>query len=250
VITVRLAWATGQLRSFHDPLQLKPLRTAPNTELLAGTIIQGTPYVAVFNNSDGAFYLQGFFGNPFNIPLAGGIDYWGTTVPNSCFAFPFGQPISRTTYAALFALIGTAYGSGDGSTTFNLPDKRGRVSAAQDAMGGTPMGRISTATLSGTSIGASGGAETHVLTVSEMPSHSHVAHSSDSGHSHSGEVDSGRAANAGVVGESGGLHYSQSGGTTGVASAIITTTIDSQGDGGAHTNMQPTILCNYIIRIL
>src|SRR6201991_4845438 len=47
-----------------DSLGARPLRTAPNTELLAGTIIQGTPYVSVYNNSDGAFYLQGFYGSP------------------------------------------------------------------------------------------------------------------------------------------------------------------------------------------
>jgi microcystin-dependent protein len=57
------------------------------------------------------------------------LDYWGTTTPNSSFAFPTGQAISRTTYAALFALIGATYGVGDGTTTFNLPDKTGRVSA-------------------------------------------------------------------------------------------------------------------------
>jgi len=47
-----------------DGLGAKPLRTAPNTELLAGVLIQGTPYVAVYNNTDGAFYLRGFYGNP------------------------------------------------------------------------------------------------------------------------------------------------------------------------------------------
>jgi len=44
-----------------DSLGAKPLRTSPGVELLAGTIIQGTPYTAVYNNSDGAFYLQSFF---------------------------------------------------------------------------------------------------------------------------------------------------------------------------------------------
>src|ERR1700754_1619046 len=47
-----------------DSLGARPLRSAPSTELLAGTIIQGTPYVSVYNNSDGAFYLQGFYGSP------------------------------------------------------------------------------------------------------------------------------------------------------------------------------------------
>ena len=80
-----------------------PLRSAPGVELLAGTIIQGTPYVAVYNNSDAAFYLQGLFGNPYNVPLLGGMDFWDTIAPNSSFIFPAGQAISRTTYSAAFA---------------------------------------------------------------------------------------------------------------------------------------------------
>jgi hypothetical protein len=51
----------------------KPLRSSPGVELLAGTIIQGTPYFATYNNTDGAFYLQGFFGNPYNVPFSAGL---------------------------------------------------------------------------------------------------------------------------------------------------------------------------------
>ena len=80
--------------------------------------------------------FRGFYGNPYNVPLAAGLDYWGATAPNSAFAFPTGQAISRTTYAPLFSLFSTTYGSGDGSTTFNLPDKRGRISAAIDPTSG------------------------------------------------------------------------------------------------------------------
>src|SRR5215472_5146303 len=116
-----------------DSLGAKPLRTAPNTELLAGMRIQGTPYVAVYSNTDGAFYLQGFFGNPYNIPLGGMLDFIGSTTPNSSFVFPTGQAISRTTYAKLFALVGTTYGSGDGSTTFYIIDMTGRVGAMKEA---------------------------------------------------------------------------------------------------------------------
>ena len=122
----------------------EPLRSSPGVELLAGTIIQGTPYVAVYNSSDGAFYLQGLFGNPYNIPLSAGMDYWLPIAPNS-FLFPTGQAISRTTYSALFAAMGTTYGTGDGSTTFNLPDKRGRVSVVKDDMGGFSAFRITNA---------------------------------------------------------------------------------------------------------
>ena len=118
-----------------DSLGAKPLRTAPSVELQSNTLIQGTPYAAIYNSSDGAFYLFGVGGAP-GIPLGSGVDFWGSTTPSSAFAFPTGQAISRTTYATLFSLIGTTYGTGDGLTTFNLPNKQGRVSAMLDATGG------------------------------------------------------------------------------------------------------------------
>ncbi len=154
-----------------DSLGAKPLRSAPNVELPAGVIIQGTPYMATYNNTDGAFYLQGFFGSPYNIPIGAGIDFWGTTAPNSSFAFPYGQAISRTTYAALFAVVGTTYGSGDGSTTFNLPDKRGRISVALDTMGGTAAGRVTSASggIDGTTVGATGGGQAYTMLRSDLP---------------------------------------------------------------------------------
>ena len=65
-----------------DSLGAKPLRSSPSVELLTGILIQGTPYVATYNNSDAAFYIQGFCGNPYNVPLAAGMDYWGSTTPN------------------------------------------------------------------------------------------------------------------------------------------------------------------------
>lgn len=71
-------------------------------------------------------------------------DFAGTVAPQG-WLMCFGQAVSRTTYANLFAKIGTTYGAGDGSSTFNLPDARGRVSAGKDNMGGTTAGRLTTA---------------------------------------------------------------------------------------------------------
>ena len=91
-----------------DSLGAKPLRSSPGVELVAGTLIQGTPYAALYNNSDGAFYHEGFFGggaNPYVIPIGSMVDYFGTSAPSSNFVFPFGQAISRTTYATLFGLF-------------------------------------------------------------------------------------------------------------------------------------------------
>jgi hypothetical protein len=92
-----------------DGVGAKALRSAPSVELPAGVLIQGTPYCAVYNNSTTEWILQGFWGaNEYSIPLGAGVPYFGTSAPNSKFAFPSGQAISRSTYAALFALIGTA----------------------------------------------------------------------------------------------------------------------------------------------
>src|SRR5262249_28310895 len=149
-----------------------------------------------YNNADGAFYLRDFYGNPYNIPLGGMLEFTGTVAPNSSFVLPFGQAISRTTYAAYFALVGTTYGAGDGSTTFNVIDKRGRTSIGKDDMGGSAAGRLGlvatdNGTIIGTTLGSTGGSATHVLTQNEMPQHTHAASVSDPGHAHTFIVDSG-----------------------------------------------------------
>ena len=243
-----------------DGIGAKPLRTAPNAELLAGVIIQGTPYVATYNNSDGAFYLQGFFGNPYNMPLAGGLDYWGTTVPNSAFAFPYGQAINRTTYASLFAIMGTTYGVGDGSTTFNIPDVRGRVIACPDNMGGASAGRISGATVNTMAPGGIAGQELHTLTLSELP----TGISSSTGGAVTVNVPSSGYAPV-LVGQPWSLNSTSGSGNpfaqagTGGGSLVNATSFSTSGavtststntSGSTHPIMQPTILANRIIRIL
>src|SRR5262245_8640611 len=97
-----------------DGLRVKPLRFAPGTtnDLPAGTLVQGTPYVATYYNSTAGWILQGLAGNPYNIPLGGMIEFTGTTAPNGSFVLPFSQAISRTPYTAYFAMVGTTYGAG------------------------------------------------------------------------------------------------------------------------------------------
>lgn len=108
----------------------------------------------------------------------------GTTAPTG-WLLCFGQAVSRTTYAALFAAIGTTYGAGNGTTTFNLPDMRGRVAAGLDNMGGTTASRITSggSGIAGTTLGAVGGAETHTLTTAQLAVHNHGA--TDPTHAHS-----------------------------------------------------------------
>src|ERR1700761_6292716 len=64
-----------------DGLGAKPLRYGPGLELQSGMLIQGTPYVASYNNSDGAFYLRNLTGNPYGIPLGGLLPYVGSSAP-------------------------------------------------------------------------------------------------------------------------------------------------------------------------
>jgi microcystin-dependent protein len=155
-----------------DGLGARPLRQSPSgLELPAGALVQGTPYVATYYNVSGEWILRGFAGNPYGIPLGGMLEFTGTTAPNGSFVLPFGQAISRTTYAAYFAMVGTSYGPGDGSTTFNVIDKRGRVSAGKDDMGGSAASRITSAgsSIDGTTLGANGGAQTVTLAQANLP---------------------------------------------------------------------------------
>ena len=189
--------------------------------------------------------------NPYNVPLAGGMDYWGPTAPNSSFVFPIGQAISRTTYSALFALVGTTYGTGDGSTTFNLPDRRGRVSTQLDPT--TAILTTATMVPNGNTLGAKGGGETIPLTLSNLPT---------------GITSSGtnsitvQAPNSGnFVTATSQANISTSAGSTALPTTITTNSANATGSnsisvtsnntgGTSHTNMQPTIACNYILRIL
>lgn len=104
--------------------------------------------------------LQQYEGTIGGVPIGAQIPFGGTTAPNG-WMLCYGQAISRVTYALLFAAIGTAYGIGDGTTTFNLPDKRGRVSVGKDNMGGTGANRITAAVCGtdGTVLGSAGGSQ-------------------------------------------------------------------------------------------
>lgn len=142
--------------------------------------------------------------------------YAGATVPSNTLE-AYGQAVSRTTYASLFSIIGTTYGAGDGSTTFNLPDLRGRVMLGMDNLGGTAAGRITSASVGGansTTLGGTGGAETHSLTPGQAP-----------------------ALSGGAAGLSGWES------AVGVASGY------SGANGAAHNNTQPWIAFRCVIGV-
>lgn len=182
------------------------------------------------------------------MPVGSVIDFAGASAPSG-WMLCFGQAVSRTTYATLFAVIGTVYGAGDGSTTFNLPDCRGFVTAGRDDMGGAAAGRLTTA-LSGTTLGASGGAQNVALSIAQMPVHKMVGttKTNNISHHHAGVVVGGSSASTG-----GGAFSAVGSLTTGSTGAEDTAHVhpfesDPIGSGATHNNVQPTIIMNKIIR--
>jgi len=109
-------------------------------------VIKYTPVVAVSDNIAKATSIEG---------------YW-TSAPQG-FLLEDGLAVSRTTYAGLFAVIGTTYGAGNGSTTFNLPDSRGRVAV-----------NLSSSDAEFNTMGEKYGEKAHILSIAEMPSHTHI----------------------------------------------------------------------------
>jgi microcystin-dependent protein len=160
------------------------------------------------------------------IPAGAVMPYAGASAPTG-WLLCYGQEVSRTTYADLFTAIGTTYGAGDASTTFNLPDLRGRAAVGKDDMGGVAASRVTSAGsgVDGAVLGATGGADTHTLTVAQLPPHTHNQ----------------REATGGVSGSS----YTKAGGNSYTDSGVATT---STGSGSAHNNLQPSIILTYIIK--
>jgi microcystin-dependent protein len=260
--TMNVTNGAGPVTLNVDGLGAKPIQATPGVDLPAGVLIQSTPYVAIYNNSAGAFYLRSFFGNPYSIPIGSCIDFFGATAPNSSFVLAYGQAISRTTYPALFSLFGTAYGTGDGSTTFNIPDLRGRIVAGKDDMGGPAASRL-TSTYFGTSaaaLGAVGGAQSHTLSLGELPTGITATGSGTASVSTTGGL-----VMPGVTGGWAGLGASGSGGFEGIqyngvqspqnistlnGTATSITTTSNNTSGIAHAIVPPTIIANKLLRVI
>ena len=172
------------------------------------------------------------------VPIGTVIPFTSDSVPKNWLLCD-GSEVSRSEYSKLFEVIGTTYGSGDGSTTFNLPDLRTRV----------PVGKHG-GDADFQNLAQTGGSKTHTLTVDEIPSHNHSI-SSDGAHKHSLYQEKTATATgkpldvcdddrtdcgwSDVFCNEAGAH--DHGGAVGAT-----------GGGQAHNNLQPYIVLNYIIR--
>ena len=224
------AWAGGQIVDFRYDAALNSgsggwqAIGVSAAAFISNSIVVGSPTGG--NQGSGSINAETIFVNGSSVsPIPAGaiVDFAGSSAPSG-YLLCYGQAISRTTYATLFSVIGSIYGSGDGSTTFNVPDCRGRIGAGKDDMGGTAADRLTTAGsgTDGATLGATGGAQNITLTVDQMPSHTHTYTAPTTG----GRAD--------------GFTTTQVSTTTGTSS--------STGGDQAHSNVQPTIIFNKIIK--
>ena len=151
-----------------------------------------------------------------SLPIGSMLPYSSEVIPNG-FLPCDGSEVSRNEYKELFAVIGITYGAGDGETTFNLPDKRGRLSAGLD---------LNQEEFN--SIGLKGGEKEHTLTIDEMPSHTHTYTRS-------------RLFYAEEAGQN-AIGYGSNAGTA------ITAGTNATGGDKPHNNLQPYEVDQWIIK--
>jgi microcystin-dependent protein len=161
-----------------------------------------------------------------NANPTGGLIMWGTGTAPTGWLLCAGAAVSRSTYSALFAVIGTTFGVGDGSTTFNLPNYTNRM----------PYG---------TTLASTGGSADAIVV-----SHTHTATTTatDSGHTHLSNANgayngAGAGAAMGTTGNSPGYATA-----TGNANITATTTVASAGVSGTNANLPPYLGINFIIK--
>lgn len=213
---------------------------------LGGILVDGTQVGAggsILQYSTGAIIT----------PIGALYAYAGSSAPSG-WALAYGQAISRTDYPECFFWLGTTYGSGDGTTTFNLPDCRGRTLYGKDNMGGSTAGRITNALAGfvGTTLGAAGGAQSFTLGTSNLPAYTPSGTNASS--SISATVTN---QNTGVITNNGSGPLASAGGgtnwtisTLGITGTAAAQTFTGAAQGGSATPyglVSPGIIVNIII---
>jgi microcystin-dependent protein len=165
------------------------------------------------------------------VPVAAVIPFAGDVEPDG-YLLCAGQQVAIAAYPALYAKLGTKFGSGSG--TFGIPDLRGR----------TVIGSGSGTGLTNRLLAQSGGSENVTLTTSQIPAHSHTVSSDTHSHSITGGFLTGQAGQPlGIVAS--GFSVAN---RTSTNTDTHTHTVSGGGSGASHSNMQPFLVMNYIIR--
>lgn len=165
------------------------------------------------NETEWADQVGGGSATGDTLPIGSMVPYLKAVPPENWLTCD-GSAISRADYPELFNAIGTTFGEGDGSTTFNLPNSKGRTIVGLDAED-TDFNAI----------GKTLGEKTHTLTTNELPKHGHIT----------GEQHYGISASSGT--DSATVTYTKNGSLTGLT-----------GDDQPHNNIQPSIVITYIIK--
>jgi len=206
----------------------------------------------------GALSTVGAITGPGAVPIGGSIQWWTDTLPDEAtwgkFAWLNGQVIANANTACpvLLSMWGSTYG-GNGVTTMGVPDTRDNVPVGKSTMGGvSSAGRIVSGVTNfvSSTLGVIFGTALHTLTATQMPAHTHSGTTGDDSPDHTHGYTA-PAANGGSDGGPFGSIFTPSGQNTGGASTrhqhLFTT--NSQGGGGAHNNVQPSVVCNWVVRI-
>ena len=286
------SWALASSKPTYTASEVGALpstTTIPSITLNGSSTTSPSFYAPTTAGIDGYVLTSNGSGAPIwaTVAAVGMIEMFAGSVAPNHWLLCDGSAVSRTTYSALFAVIGTTYGGGDGSTTFNLPDLVGRV----------PIGAGTGSAITSTqhTLGSTGGEETHTLTPEETALKGHTHSLSDhthtlSSHTHTTTIGShrhypysgssykfvqttsGQTVNAGGISGSGTRVYiaAATSATTNWQSQTGSTDIGNKTSGGpsnnisgvpsdntsgnvtetngtAHNIMQPYLSINYII---
>lgn len=164
------------------------------------------------------------------VPVGTISTFAGSSAPNG-WVLCDGRTLSRTTYSALFAVLGIAFNTGgEAATDFRLPDLRGRVVVGMDSMSALQGSANRVVGAWADALGGNFGAETHTLTVDEIPSHSHTSPTAGTT-----ILISSATATAQSLTGAGGTAVAYASGTA------------NTGSGATHNNIQPSIALTAII---
>lgn len=229
-----------------DGLTARSIQMDITNNVPTGAIRANSVHRVTYNNAQACFIVHG--GHSL-VPPGVISPYGGSAAPNG-YLLCDGSAVSRTTYADLFAAIGTAFGTGNGSTTFNVPDLNGRVPVGKDNAGGNNTNRITSAVagFDGDTLGAAGGDQ-------RVQTHNHTL--TDPGHAHTLKASSSLALtnepSANALAKPGNEIYRNAAPDVNMQTGSIATnttgiTLADFGAGSSQ-NVQPSLVVNYIIKI-
>lgn len=242
---------TGAVTLAVDGGTARPLRFLTGVDLPPNVLISGSLYQATYRAGSTEWLLHAMDSSIFSIPIGGIIDYAGLLAPNGLFALPQGQAISTTTFATLFALVGTTYNTGgEPGGTFRLPDMVGRMGAMRDV----GSARLSSTYFGGNpaNLGAVGGSESSTLLTGNLPAYT------PAGGVTNGQVKIGASSSLTYATQNSIQYATTAGSQVGAVNQTQSITQDASSfsgtpQGGTSTPVRtvpPMIILNKIIRVL